>query len=73
MRSFTDSVQPFPVAKRLILELDGSPFEFSVRRILVAGYTGRNREPALAHIAELERQGIAPPDRVPALFPIGSA
>ena len=65
-------MQPFPVAKQLILKLDGSPFEFSVRRILVAGYTGRNTEQALAHVAELERQGIVPPDRVPALFPIGS-
>ena len=60
------------MAKRLILELDGSPVEFSVRRILVAGYTGRDREQVRAHIAELERQGIAPPDRVPALFPLGS-
>lgn len=60
------------MAKQLILELDGSPFEFSVRRILVAGYTGRDRAQVRAHIAELERQGIAPPDHVPALFPIAS-
>ena len=63
MRRFTDSVQPFPVAKQLTLELDGSPVEFSVRRILVAGYTGRDREQVRAHVAELERQGIASPGR----------
>ncbi len=60
------------MAKQLILELDDSPVEFSVRRILVAGYTGRDRAQVSAHIAELERQGIAPPDRVPALFPLAS-
>jgi len=58
------------VAKNLTLELDGSPLEFPVRRILVAGYTGRDTGQVRAHIAELEKQGIPPPDRVPALFPL---
>lgn len=58
------------MAKKLTLELDGSPLEFPVRRILVAGYTGRDAEQVRAHIAELERQRIPPPDRVPALFPL---
>jgi hypothetical protein len=56
------------VAKNLILELDGSTLEFPVRQILVAGYTGRDTGQVRAHIAELEKQGIPPPDRVPALF-----
>ena len=56
------------MAKNLILELDGSPLEFPVRRILVAGYTGRDAAQVRAHIAELEKQGIPPPDHVPALF-----
>jgi 4-hydroxyphenylacetate 3-monooxygenase len=58
------------VANKLILELDGSPLEFPVRRILVAGYTGRDTGQVRAHIAELEKHGIPPPDHVPALFPL---
>ena len=58
------------MANNLILELDGSLLEFPVRRILVAGYTGRDTAQVRAHIAELEKQGIPPPDRVPALFPL---
>jgi Protein of unknown function (DUF2848) len=61
------------VAKNLTLELDGSPLDFPVRRILVAGYTGRDTEQVLAHIAELEKQGIPPPGRVPALFPLDAS
>jgi 4-hydroxyphenylacetate 3-monooxygenase len=58
------------VAKNLILDLDGSPLDFPVRRILVAGYTGRDTTQVRAHIAELAKQGIPPPDRVPVLFPL---
>jgi hypothetical protein len=61
------------VAKNLTLELDGAPLEFLVRRIIVAGYTGRNTAQVRAHIAELEKQGIPPPDRVPALFPLADS
>ena len=61
------------MAKKLILELDGSPLEFPVRQILVAGYTGRDTEQVRAHIAELEKQGIPPPARVPVLFPLDAS
>lgn len=59
--------------KKLALELDGSPLEFRVRQVLVAGYTGRDTQQVQAHIAELERQGIPAPDRVPSLYPLDAS
>jgi len=61
------------MTKLLHLQLDGSPLEFEVRRVLVAGYTGRDSLQVRAHIAELERQGIPAPDRVPTLYPIDAS
>src|SRR5919109_989744 len=58
------------MGNRLLLELNHSSLEFEVRRLLVAGYTGRDSSQVRAHILELERQGIPTPDRVPALYEI---
>lgn len=46
------------------------PLEFRVRRIVNAGYTSRNIESVKAHIAELEKEGVAPPTSVPMIFPV---
>jgi hypothetical protein len=54
--------------KKLTLHLDGASLEFAVRRVLVAGYTGRDVSKVRAHIEELERQGIPAPDRVPSVY-----
>ncbi|HEY7680928.1 MAG TPA: DUF2848 family protein [Terriglobia bacterium] len=54
----------------LSLQLDGASVDFPVRRALVAGYTGRDSAKVRAHIEELERQGIAAPDRVPSVYVI---
>ena len=61
------------MTKKLMLELDGSPLEFLVRRVLVAGYTGRDTKHVQAHIEELERQGIPAPDRFPTLYPLDAS
>lgn len=61
------------MSKKLMLELDGAPLEFLVRRVLVAGYTGRDTQQVQAHIAELERQGIPAPDRFPTLYPLDAS
>ncbi|MPZ14898.1 MAG: DUF2848 domain-containing protein [Chloroflexi bacterium] len=45
------------------------PFRFPVRRVILAGYTGRDRETVLRHIRELETEGIAPPPSVPVHYP----
>ena len=41
---------------------------FEPRRLLIAGYTGRDQEGVARHIAELREQGIPAPARTPALY-----
>ena len=61
------------MSKTLHLQLDGSAVEFEVRRVLVAGYTGRDETQVRAHITELERQGIPAPERFPTLYPLDAS
>lgn len=44
-----------------------------VRRVIVAGYTGRDRAAVTAHIDELAAIGIAPPPRVPMFYEVPPA
>ncbi len=55
-----------------IAERDGRlvPTKVPVRRVLLAGYTGRDRAQVAAHIHELERLGVTPPERVPMVWDI---
>ncbi len=55
-----------------LVQRDGRllPVQVPVRRVLLAGYTGRDRTQVEAHIHELERLGVAPPERVPMLWDI---
>ena len=46
------------------------PFEFQVHRLLLAGFTGRNRELAMKHVEELKAHGVAAPDKIPSFYPI---
>ncbi len=46
------------------------PLALPVKRVVNAGYTGRNTEAVKAHIAELAREGVAPPPSVPMLYPL---
>jgi hypothetical protein len=46
------------------------PLQFPVRRVINAGYVGRDRQAVQAHIDELQREGIPPPSAVPMLFPL---
>ena len=41
-----------------------------IARVLLAGYTGRDRAAVLAHIEELEQLGVAPPPRVPMVYEV---
>lgn len=54
------------------LTVDGGassdPIEFRPTRVVVAGYTGRDRARVQAHIDELAAIGVAPPDRVPSYY-----
>ena len=44
--------------------------EFTVKRMVNAGYVGRDRQAVLAHIEELRREGVPPPPSVPMVFPV---
>lgn len=41
---------------------------FVPRRIIIAGYTGRNQEEVRSHIRELAAQGIPAPTEIPTIF-----
>lgn len=47
-----------------------TPVSFKMRRVVNAGYTGRDTASVKAHIAELEKEGITPPSSVPMIFPV---
>jgi hypothetical protein len=47
---------------------DASPVAFEVRRLINAGYTGRNQEAVRHHIEELKAHGIPAPASTPAMY-----
>ncbi len=51
-------------------KLQGSRREvdFTPRRIIIAGYTGRNQDEVRAHINELAAEGVPAPTEIPAIF-----
>ena len=46
------------------------PLRFHVRRMVNAGYVGRDIAAVKAHIEELRREGVSPPPSVPMIFPV---
>lgn len=44
--------------------------DLQIRRVILGGWTGRDRDEVLSHIEELKRLGIPEPDRVPSFFPV---
>lgn len=46
-----------------------APVRFEVRRIINAGFTGRDQAAVRRHIAELKAHGVPCPDRTPVLYP----
>lgn len=55
----------------LTLQRNGTrePLRFEVRRIINAGFTGRDRAAVQRHIEELRSHGVPCPDRTPVLYP----
>lgn len=43
---------------------------FEIRRLINAGFVGRDQSAVRAHLEELAREGIEPPAHVPMLFPV---
>lgn len=63
------------MTRHLELEIapaDGDPERrrVPVRRLLLAGYAGRDPHAVLEHVRELERLGVPPPDRIPSVFDV---
>ncbi len=58
----------------LRLDVLGSPerLEVAVRRILIAGFTGRDSTAVQAHLDELQELGAPVPDTVPIIIPLGA-
>ncbi|MBX5492980.1 MAG: DUF2848 family protein [Chloroflexi bacterium] len=52
----------------LQLDMNGTTLVFAPRRLLIAGYTGRDQAAVARHIAELREHGIPAPERTPALY-----
>jgi len=44
--------------------------KFPVRRMINAGYVGRNQEDVRKHVEELKREGIPAPDSTPTVYPV---
>ena len=51
-----------------VITAEGATLAFEPRRLVIAGYTGRDRAAVDAHIRELAHEGIAPPSRIPTYF-----
>lgn len=49
---------------------DGSTSTVSVKRLLNAGYAGKNQDEVRAHIDELAELGVPAPTTTPALYPV---
>ena len=48
------------------------PLSFSVRRMVNAGFVGRDQEAVRRHIEELKKEGVPAPEEVPTLYPVAS-
>ena len=47
-----------------------TPLQFNVKRMVNAGYVGRDTKAVKAHIEELAREGVPAPLSVPMIFPV---
>ncbi len=56
----------------LIVESKSEPrdLKFKIRRMINAGYVGRNQEDVRKHVEELKREGIPAPDSTPTVYPV---
>ncbi|WP_090666791.1 DUF2848 family protein [Paenibacillus tianmuensis] len=54
--------------RHLELICNGTALQWTPKRLVIAGYTGKNQEAVKKHIDELKELGIPAPPRVPMLF-----
>ncbi len=48
------------------------PLRMTVRKVDIAGYTGRDQDAVARYVAKLEEEGIAAPESTPVVFPCGA-
>ena len=56
--------------RKVEISVNGKEIEFEVKKLICAGYTGRNRELVMKHIKELELLGVPPPPKVPMMYEV---
>lgn len=56
----------------IIHPVGGTPVRFEAKRLILAGYTGRDAAAVASYIAKLEEEGIAPPSEIPSYFVLGA-
>lgn len=56
----------------LVRDLDGNATQlnFSARRLLMAGFTGRNQKIAMKHVEELRAYGVVAPKKIPSFYAV---
>lgn len=52
------------------LQATGQEVQFSPRKLVMAGYTGRDQAAVQKHIEELREHGVPAPTRIPTFFPV---
>lgn len=57
----------------MIFTCNNSAIDCSIENVVVAGWTGRNRDAVDHHIHELSQLGIAPPSQVPLYYKVSDA
>lgn len=58
-----------PGTLHLVNAVDGRALTVRPSRLVLAGYTGRDRAEVQRHVDELAAEGIPPPERIPDLYP----
>jgi hypothetical protein len=56
----------------MTFRVDGVPRQFDVRQLVIAGWTGRDREAVEHHVAELEAIGVRRPASIPCFYRVGA-
>ena len=56
----------------LTFRVDGRPQPFDVQQLVIAGWTGRDREAVEHHVDELEAIGVRRPSTIPCFYRIGT-
>jgi len=57
----------------MMFNVDGAPRRFEINRLVIAGWTGRDREAVEHHVAELEAIGVRRPRTIPCFYRVSAA